>query len=113
MLGFASALALSGCSYFDRREQVAFQTLAEGEGFSKPAYSAALAARFPRGSSIDGLRTYVIASGGTCHTRASDQLWCEIPYRIGLCAAAMIGLDVAVSDNSVSSIRVEFGGLSC
>jgi hypothetical protein len=108
----ASAVALCACS-FDRRETVAYQTLVEGEGLNKPAYSAAIAARFPPGSSVATFRAYVLASGGECRVKSDERIWCEIPYRIKLCAAAMIGLDVAVSKDSINAIHVEFGGLGC
>jgi hypothetical protein len=116
VIAVAFGVASSGCSLlgFDRREAVAYRTLFDASGnIDKTTYSAAIAARFPQGSSVAALREYVSANGGECYDRDAGTLWCEIAYRVQFCAAAMIGIEVTTRDTIVESTRVEIGGLSC
>ena len=111
----ACIVALGGCSLFlDRREAVAYHTLFDAEGLiDKPAYSAAIAAKFPPGTSLDAVRSYAAANDGDCREREPNILWCEIPYRGKFCAVALIGLEVTKVGSTVGSTRVVIGGIGC
>jgi len=109
----ATVVALNGCSFLDRRSDIAYRTLIAANGaIDKPSYSAAISAKFPPGSSVEALRSYVAESGGECHTRENGY-WCEISYLAGICYAAMIGIEVKVQTTTIESTRVEIGGLGC
>ena len=112
-VAFAAAVALNGCTLLDRRGDIAYRTLvAENGAIDKPSYSAAISAKFPPGSSVEALRRYVADSGGECRVRETGY-WCEITYMVGICAAAMIGIEVKAQKSSIESTRVEIGGLGC
>jgi len=95
-------------------EEVAYLTLIKDEGvFDQAAYSAALQARYPRGTPINSLLGYVKQAKGTCNENPIGRLWCEIPIKGGLCWAQLIGLDVGVVEDTVTDIKVQIGGLTC
>lgn len=103
----------SGCAH-DRRALVATTTLLNIQGaFDEAVYGAALRAKFPPGSSLEGLRRYVREVKGECREHAAGQLRCEIPYRGGFCWAQLIGLDVQTDGSVVKDIKVQVGGLGC
>src|SRR4051812_1724781 len=95
----AAFAATSGCSLFsfDHTKRIAARTLLDDQGsLDEAVYSAALAARFPVGSSVEPLRSYATANGGTCRDQDSQRLWCEIPVSGAICYSHMIGIDVQV-----------------
>lgn len=57
---------MSGCVWFDRRDQVALRTLnvdaTDPFGLNEEVYKAALERRFPDGTSVDELIRYVVAT---------------------------------------------------
>ena len=108
------ALSLVSCTLFDRRSEIARATLLDDSGaFDKAAYSAALAVHHGKGTSVASLKQYVEKTNGDCSTKDNGHLWCEIPFRAGLCWAQMIGLDVQVQEDVVESLIVKIGGLGC
>ena len=109
----AAVTAMAGCSFLDRREEIAYRTLiAENGAFDEPSYSAAITVKFPTGSAVDNLRKYVSDSGGECYTRETGY-WCEIAYLAGYCYAAMIGIEIKTQGAVIESTRVKIGGLGC
>lgn len=109
-------LGSSGCSLFryDHGKAIAYRTMFNADGkLDEPAYSAALSAKFPVGSSLQPLRAYVATNGGECSEREENKLWCEIPVRGQPCAATLIGIDVRSKSGSIESLRVASSEISC
>jgi len=89
-------------------------TLVNEKGtFDEAAYGAAIRARYPDGTPVAKLLSYVKETKGECNTKEGGRLWCEIPTRGGWCWAQLIGLDVGTSEDTVRDIKVHIGGLSC
>ena len=107
-------LCLSGCSLFtDRTKSIAALTLTnEHGGFDQATYNAAIQARYPSGTPLQKVLSYVDEAGGKCGDR-DGRLWCEIPVRSSFCAAHLLGLDVGSAGDRVTDIKVHVGGLSC
>ena len=110
---FVALVGLIGCAT-DRRKDIAFHTLFTASGQpNTEAFAAALAIRFPRGTSFSTLQSFVESLGGSCHEREPSHAWCEITTRTKLCAASMLGIDVAVQSGTIEAIKVSAGGLGC
>jgi hypothetical protein len=107
-------VSLAGCSILtDRTKSIAALTLTnECGGFNEDAYNAAIQARYPKGTPIANVTSYVEQAGGQCSDR-DGRLWCEIPVKTGLCAAHLLGIDVGVADGKVVDIKGHAGGVSC
>ena len=108
------ALCLTGCSLLtDRTRSIAALTLTnEQGGFDQAAYNAAIQARYPSGTPLKSLLSYVDEAGGKCSDR-EGRLWCEIPVKSTFCAAHLLGLDVGATTGKLTDIKVHVGGISC
>jgi hypothetical protein len=105
--------SLIGCAT-DSRKDVAFQVLFSPTGQPNPeAFSAVLAVRFPPGSAISALQSFIGSLGGSCRMRNSGHLWCEVVTRSKFCASSMLGIDVTLDSSAVGLIEVTAGGVSC
>jgi hypothetical protein len=112
-LAIFSLGSLEGC-VTDYRKDIAYQTLFSSSGMPNTgAFAAALASRFPPGSSVTALQSFVAGLGGSCHEQKSGRLWCEIAMRTRFCAASMLGLNVTLQSGAVGKIAVTAGGLGC
>ena len=115
---FALLLACGGCALplFNRTERIAVITLGgEWHSFDKDVYSAAIQARFPKGTPISAFEGFVKRLRGECHPSitAPDALWCEVSIKGGICWAELLGFDVGVEAGTIATIEVHTGGLSC
>ena len=109
-------LTITGCSLsnWDRRENVAFATLVNESGqFHMDAYSAAIIARFPIGSSAEKFMDYVEMTKGTCIDKSNSRLWCEIPTKGELCWAEIIGVEVGIESGVIKSFIFDISSLGC
>jgi len=98
----------------DYRNEVAFHTLFSEDGQpDTAAIAGALSAKFPVGSQFGPLQSYVDLNGGSCRERPDGHTWCEITLRTKFCAASMLGIDVVVTQGSIGTLAVKWGGLSC
>jgi len=110
---FLVGLGLTGCAS-DHRKDIAFHVLFSEEGLpNAEAFSQALSARIPPGSSVETLRSFVEKGGGSCQERKDGHLWCEFVTRTTYCAASMLGIDVTFRSGAVDRIKVIAGGLGC
>jgi len=110
---FLVSLGLTGCAS-DHRKDIAFHVLFSEDGSpNAEAFSLALSARIPSGSSVETLRTFVERGGGSCEEREAGHLWCEFVTRAKYCAASMLGIDVTLQSGAVGRIKVVAGGLGC
>ena len=108
-----ASLGLTACA-IDHRKDIAFHVLFSEEGWpNAEAFSQALSARFPPGSPLQTLRTFVENGGGSCHEREAGHLWCEFVTRAQLCSQSMLGIDVTLQSGAVGRIKVVAGGLGC
>jgi len=110
-------LSMSSCAYlqeWDKSRDVAYDTLFNPDRrLNVPAYSAAIAARFPPGSPAQALEDYVKSQSGSCHPKETSKLWCDFPVRGGFCYAVLIGIEASVKAGAIESTTVIFGGLGC
>ena len=108
-----AVLCLGGC-VSDSRKEIAFQTLFfTNDHTNTAAIAGALSARFPAGSSIEPFKAYVAAIGGSCAEREAGRLRCEVAMRTRLCAAEMLGFNVATRAGSIERIDIQIGDLGC
>ena len=106
-------LALTGCSANHTRE-VAFSILFSPDGAADTvAFTGALSAKFPRGTSVEALVTFIKANSGACRERDSGHLWCEVPLREKFCASSLLGIEVTYLSGTIASLVVKPGGVSC
>jgi hypothetical protein len=106
-------LALAGCST-DRRKDIAYHVLFSTEGaLQTEAFAMALSSRFPPGSSVSALQSFIQTSGGNCREREPGHLWCEFVTRAQFCSQSMLGVDITVQSGSVGAIKITTGGLGC
>ena len=88
-------------------------TLLDEEGFiDENIYGAAITAKYPSGTEMGKLVAYVEEFKGSCKPR-DERIWCEFPYKGGLCWAAMVGIDVVEKDGFIDSTSVEIGYIGC
>jgi hypothetical protein len=107
------AVFLAGCAH-DRRGLVATRTLLDSQGaFDQATLGAAIRAKFPPGSPLGVVLSYVRETKGDCKERDGGGFRCEIPYRGGFCWAQMIGMDIEAEASAVKEIKVQVGGLGC
>ncbi|MDR2011582.1 MAG: hypothetical protein LBQ20_00755 [Rhodanobacter sp.] len=106
-------LGLAGCTV-DRRKDIAFHVLFSEQGWpNDAAFSQALSARFPPGSSLQALRTFAKSGGGSCYEHEVDHLWCEFVTYAKICTQSMLGIDITLQSGAVGAIKVISGGISC
>lgn len=113
MMICSAIVAISACAT-DQRKDVAFAILFDSQGNpDAQVFTTALTARFPSGSSLSALESFVTISGGACHPKDSGRVWCEVPLREKFCAASMLGIDVSLSADLIDSLKAIPGGVSC
>ena len=107
----AAIVLLSGC--FDYRRSLARSTLFTEEGLARePEFHAALQARFPAGTPIEALESFVSSNRGECRPRESGRR-CDIPVFGHFCGVHLVSLDVTVSEGLIHSLSVTVGGVGC
>ncbi len=113
LLSILTVLSLTACS-FDHRKKVAYSLLYDQNGFEiDEVYAAAIAARFPKGTTVNELIEFTKQSEGKCFPKHGNQLTCEIPVQGHICAVRMIQIKATLSREEIQSITYFSGGFGC
>ena len=106
-------LLLTSCMH-DQRKDVSFSLLYEPDGVENDAViSAAVAAKFPPGSSATDLKHFAKVNGSDCSSKATDTLVCEIITRSQFCAARWIRIEAHLNGDIISSVSSTSTGAGC
>lgn len=98
ILALGSLLALSACSIlgYNHRDRIAVAILDQPDGqMNTEAYTAALNARFPTGSSVDRLVDVVHKLGGSCRHALPSSWECSVPRVAAFCVANALHITVS------------------
>ena len=97
-------VSIAGC--VEHRRLVAYRTLFNEDGqIDAAAYSAALQARFPPGTPVARLESYVRSARGSCGPGTATSLQCQLVINGTICIAHTIAIEAGVSDGSIEHVR--------
>ncbi|MEP7043879.1 MAG: hypothetical protein ABI843_12510 [Dokdonella sp.] len=109
----ALTVCCSGCPR-DLRVDFAFDTLFRNtDVLNVDVYQHALDTKFPAGTPLSTLDSYVSHNRGSGSKRTQEHAWYEIPLQTKPCATALVGLDVTVTSDAMKDIKASVGGLGC
>ena len=108
-----AGLVLSACS-FDHRKEIAYQTLFSDDGWpNAEAFTHAMSARFPLGTSAKALQSFAMKAGGSCRYPSDSTLKCEIPTRGKFCAVSVLIVSAKLESEAIQSLQVVATGGGC
>jgi len=102
-------------SAVDNTEKLVHALLFQPNGnLDEQTFSAAMIARFPKGTKVSELTSFVNSLKGQCNAVGDDKLNCSLDVSGSFCVATKIGLDVKISaDGKVESVNAKKYFIGC
>jgi hypothetical protein len=111
-----AATLCGGCDIlgYNDTKLIAAHTMIDDRGrLDMATYTAALRAKFPAGSPVTSLESYVTATKGSCHQRDAQTIRCEIPVDGAFCVSHLIGIDAVTDSGAIKTLEVQPGNVTC